>query len=143
MKTNLENNMENILDLSPDTAPIVKTIKPKSVIESKPVIKKADDIDDDYNYARNNLKDTIATAQNAIEELAVIAATSEAPRAYEVLGNLMKIIADANQSLMDLQKKTKDLKTNISDGPKNVTNALFVGTTNDLQQFIKNKNNES
>ena len=67
---------------------------------------------------------------NGILELAQ---ESEMPRAYEVAGQLIKNVADATDKLMDLQKKLKDVEEEKAKGPTNVTNALFVGSTADLQ----------
>ncbi len=95
-----------------------------------------DDIMDDYQYARENLKNIIDSAQQSIDDLSSIASTSESPRAYEVLSGLMKTIVDANKDLLELQKKVKQLKDD-SEKPSNVTNALFVGSTAELQKLIK------
>ena len=59
------------------------------------------------------------------------------PRAYEVAGQLIKNVADATDKLMDLQKKLKDVEEEKAKGPTNVTNALFVGSTADLQKMLK------
>ena len=71
---------------------------------------------------------------NGILELAQ---ESEMPRAYEVAGQLIKNVADATDKLMDLQKKLKDVEEEKAKGPTNVTNALFVGSTADLQKMLK------
>ena len=49
----------------------------------------------------------------------------------------MKHVADMTEKLQDLHKKMKDLGEEIK-GPKNVTNnAMFVGSTTDLQKMLK------
>jgi hypothetical protein len=69
-----------------------------------------------------------------------VARESEHPRAFEVLSNMIKGIADVNDKLMDLNKKNKDInKEEIVQDAKNVTNNLFVGTTTDLQRLIQNE----
>ena len=60
------------------------------------------------------------------------------PRAYEVAGQLIKSVSDATDKLMDLQKKLKDVKKEEDKGPTTVNNALFVGSTADLQKMLKN-----
>ena len=60
------------------------------------------------------------------------------PRAYEVAGQLIKSVSDATDKLIDLQKKLKDVnEEQVSKGPTNVTNAMFVGSTSDLQKMLK------
>ena len=77
---------------------------------------------------------------NGILELAQ---ESEMPRAYEVAGQLIKNVSDATDKLMDLQKKLKDVNEEKDKGPTSVTNnALFVGSTADLQKMLKNVNKD-
>ena len=91
----------------------------------------------DYEYARDNLRSMINAAQQSIEDLSSIASTSESPRAYEVLSTLIKTIVDANKDLLELQRKVQLLKNEGDSKPQNVTNALFVGSTSELQKLIK------
>ena len=52
----------------------------------------------------------------------------------------MKQVADMTDKLMDLQKKVKDLDEEKS-GPSKVTNnAMFVGSTAELQKMLKQMN---
>ena len=138
MKTGMEKNMEEIFNLPEDTKPLVEVIDEARVTPmAKPSVEQ-DDIMDDYQYARENLKNIIDSAQQSIDDLSSIASTSESPRAYEVLSGLMKTIVDANKDLLELQKKVKQLKDEGPTQPNNVTNALFVGSTAELQKLIKN-----
>jgi len=138
MKTGMEKNMEEIFNLPEDTKPLVEVIDEARVTPmAKPSVEQ-DDIMDDYQYARENLKNIIDSAQQSIDDLSSIASTSESPRAYEVLSGLMKTIVDANKDLLELQKKVKQLKDEGPIQPNNVTNALFVGSTAELQKLIKN-----
>ena len=99
-----------------------------------------DDITRDYEYTRGNLYSIIEKGQEAIDGILEIAQESEMPRAYEVAGQLIKSVSDATDKLIDLQKKLKDVnEEQISKGPTNVTNALFVGSTADLAKLIKNE----
>ena len=136
MKTNMEKNMEDIFNLPSDTKPMVEVLK-----DSRDLIEKFDeqdqDIDADYQYARDNLRSMINAAQQSIEDLSSIASTSESPRAYEVLSTLIKTIVDANKDLLELQRKVQLLKQEGESKPQNVTNALFVGSTSELQKLIK------
>ena len=137
MKTNLEKNMEAIFDLPTDTRPMSEVIEESRVTVMNEITSTDNDIDDDYKYARENLKEIIDSAQQSIADLASIASTSESPRAYEVLSTMMKTIVDANKDLLDIHKSVKKLKEDTDSAPKNVTNALFVGSTSDLMKAIK------
>ena len=137
MKTNLEKNMEAIFDLPTDTKPMAEAIEESRVTVMNETPSTDNDVDDDYKYARENLKEIIDSAQQSIADLASIASTSESPRAYEVLSTMMKTIVDANKDLLDIHKSVKKLKEDTDSAPKNVTNALFVGSTSDLMKAIK------
>jgi hypothetical protein len=98
-----------------------------------------EDIRKDYEYTRGNLYSIIEKGQEAINGILELAQESEMPRAYEVAGQLIKSVSDATDKLMDLQKKLKDVnREEESKGPTTVNNALFVGSTADLQKMLKN-----
>tara|TARA_B100000287_G_C20674244_1_gene794621 strand:- start:1008 stop:1472 length:465 start_codon:yes stop_codon:yes gene_type:complete len=97
-----------------------------------------DDITKDYEYTRGNLYSIIEKGQEAINGILELAQESEMPRAYEVAGQLIKSVSDATDKLMDLQKKLKDVnEEKESKGPTTVNNALFVGSTAELQKLLK------
>ena len=97
-----------------------------------------EDIDKDYKYTRGQLYSIIEKGQEAINGILELAQESEMPRAYEVAGQLIKNVADATDKLMDLQKKLKDVnEEKETKGPTTVNNSLFVGSTAELQKFLK------
>ena len=118
---------------------------PKEVVVSKPVPRPSDELDDvdaDYKYQRDNFYNLIEKGQDAIQGILNVAKESDHPRGYEVAGNLIKQVAEVTEKLGDLQEKMKKLKEVPNSAPKNVTNALFVGSTAELQKMLKGKNNE-
>ena len=107
--------------------------------EQKPDRLTKTDIDKDYEYTRGNLYSIIEKGQEAINGILELAQESEMPRAYEVAGQLIKSVSDATDKLMDLQKKLKDVEEETQQkGPSTVNNALFVGSTAELQKLLKN-----
>ena len=97
-----------------------------------------DEDNDDFKYSRENLYHIIERGQDALDGILRVAQETHHPRAYEVAGQLLKTNADNAEKLGNLQT-TKKKVTEVS-GPKNVTNALFVGSTAELQKLIKDKN---
>ena len=95
------------------------------------------EVEDDYDYARKNLRDLIDSGMGDLNTVMDIARQSESPRAFEVATNLMKTLTDTNKDLLELAKKKKELTQ--EKEPQNVTNALFVGSTADLQKMIQGK----
>lgn len=99
-----------------------------------------DDIKADYNLSRRTFRDLINKGNQAMESLTDLAKESESPRAYEVLATMMRTVADTTKDLYDLQKKTKDLRDNPKEEAKvTVEKAVFVGTTAELLQKVKEK----
>ena len=104
-----------------------------------PVVNENQDIDNDYEYQRQNFYNLVERGNDAIEGILELAKESEHPRTYEVAGNLIKQVAEVTEKLGDLQEKMKKLKEVPDNAPKNVTNALFVGSTAELQKILKDK----
>ena len=101
--------------------------------------KKEEDIEKDYEYQRENFYKLVERGSVAIEGILELAKEGEHPRAYEVAGNLIKQVAEVTEKLGDLQEKMRKLKEVPDNAPKNVTNALFVGSTKELQNILKDK----
>ena len=97
------------------------------------------DLEEDYDYQRRQFYNLIEKGSDAIDGILELAKESEHPRTYEVAGQLIKNVAEVTEKLGDLQKKMKDLKELPNTAPKNVTNALFVGSTKDLQKMLRDK----
>ena len=104
--------------------------------------KDVEDVDADYEYQRENFYNLIEKGQDAIQGILDIAQNSDHPRAYEVAGNLIKQVSEVTEKLGDLQEKMKKLKDVPNKAPKNVTNALFVGSTSELQKILKKKKDD-
>ena len=107
----------------------------------KPRPQENDDIENDYKYQRENFYNLVERGTDAIDGILEIARESEHPRTYEVAGNLIKQVAEVTEKLGELQEKMKRLKEVPSNAPKNVTNALYVGSTAELQKLLKGKKN--
>ena len=97
------------------------------------------DVDVDYKYQRDNFYRLVEQGSAAIEGILELAKEGEHPRAYEVAGNLIKQVSEVAEKLGDLQEKMRKLKEVPNNAPKNVTNALFVGSTAELQKMLKGK----
>lgn len=99
-----------------------------------------DILGDDFTHSRDNLRALLVTGQKALEQALLVAQASEHPRAFEVVGNLMKQMADVNQQLLDLHNQKQKIEApskKDSSLSKTVNNNLFVGTTADLNKLIK------
>jgi len=90
----------------------------------------------DFQYARENLYNLIERGQDGLEELLEIAKASQHPRAFEVVGQLVDKLTTTNKELLNLHKSKKDIRSEKS-GPTSVNNNLFVGSTAELQKFLK------
>ena len=106
--------------------------------KKKIIISKKEDPEKYYEYTRGQLYDLIEKGQEAVQGALEVAQESGHPRAFEVVSQLTKTLVDANKDLLEIQKKVKSLrKEDEQKGPNSVTNALFVGSTSELQKLIK------
>ena len=132
MNTNF-NSIEKSLNVETS---IVKKDNDKPELPN--VVLKKDDVEKDYRYTRGQLYSLIEKGQEAINGIMEVAGETASPRAYEVAGQLIKSVADTTDKLADLHKKVKDIE---ADNPKTqstvTNNALFVGSTAELQKMLK------
>ena len=108
-----------------------------------PEVNVHDDTETDFQYARENIYNIIERGSDAMEGLLDVARETEHPRAYEVVGQLVDKLTNANKELMGLHKTKKSMSDEVVRSPQNVTNALFVGSTADLQKMLKQKSKEA
>ena len=139
--TKLEDKVNEILGIEPENKPTLESIVK---VDNPPVPRIEDtnksDVDNDYKYSRDNYYDLIQKGQEAIEGILEIAKEGQHPRAYEVAGQLITNVAQTVDKLQDLQKKLKDLKNLPKTANQNIKNALFVGSTAELQKMLKKEN---
>ena len=133
--------MSTIDDKLNEVLNITTEVMPIEVVEEKKeiVIPKDKDPDTDFEVGRENLYKLLDKGNEAIDGILALAKEGEHPRAYEVAGQLIKTVSEVSQNLLDLQEKLKKIKDVPNTGPKNVTNALFVGSTTELQKMLKGK----
>ena len=138
--------MKKIDERISDALGLTETIK-EEILTPKPLVPTPNDTldhaDTDYKYSRENFYSLVERGQDAIDGILEVAKEGEHPRAYEVVGQLIKNVAEVTEKLADLHEKMKKLKEVPDHAPKNVTNALFIGSTKELQKLLKDKSNGS
>ena len=133
MPMSVDDHLDEVLGIM--EKPKKEVVKTDRIV---PVISTDDsgDSEIDFQYARENLYHLIERGQDGLEEMLEIAKSSEHPRAMEVFGQLIGKLTETNKELLNLHKAKKDISQDTS-GPKNVSNNLFVGSTAELQKFLK------
>ena len=122
-----DKQLDEILNIESD-------IKEKTQVVKLP--ERSENIETDYRYARENLYGLVERGQDAIEGILQLSKETEHPRAYEVAGQLIKTVGETAEKLIDLQQKLKKLE----DEEQKVGtqhNHLYVGSTSELQKFLK------
>jgi hypothetical protein len=134
-------DIDKALDI--ETTPIQSEIVKSEPTAIKPA-ESLDQLQKDYEYSRGQLYSIIEKGQEAINGILELAQESDSPRAYEVAGQLIKNVGDVTDKLLDLQKKMKDInQEQKGSAPTNVTNnAVFLGSTAELQKFLKSSMNQ-
>jgi len=97
----------------------------------------SDDVEKDYEYTRANLYSLIEKGQESLNGIMELAGESASPRAYEVAGQIIKSVADTTDKLLDLQKKVKEVDEEKGKPTQVTNNAVFVGSTTELQKMLK------
>ena len=137
----IDDKLSEVFDIEPVKQEVITSSGDVIIPEHKEQDEK---IDYDYEKSRNNLHSLLQQGQDALMHALEVAKSSEHPRAFEVVGNLMKQLADINEQLLKLHEKKQKLDTpkETVDGPtKTVTNnAIFVGSTSELNKLIHNMN---
>ena len=105
--------------------------------------KEKQDVDNDHKNSREYYYNLIEKGQEAIQGILDVAKEGQHPRAYEVAGQLIGQVGQTVDKLQDLQKKLKDLKEVPNKTNANIKNALFVGSTAELQKMLNKKSVET
>ena len=140
--TKIDNNLSQVFDIEPAIQGEVIMASGEVVVPESNA--NSEKIDYDYDKTRANLHSLLAQGQEALMHALEVAKQSEHPRAFEVVGNLVKQLSEVNAQLLDIHEKKQKLdgKTDKKDdvSTKNVTNnnAIFVGSTTELNKMIKN-----
>ena len=137
--SNIDDKLNEVLNIAEEVLDKKEEKNPLEIINEKPVpaVVPSADVDTDFDTGRGELYKLLEKGNQAIDGILALAKEGEHPRAYEVAGQLIKSQSEIAQNLLDLQDKLKKIKDIKGDTPKNVTNALFVGSTTELQKMIK------
>ena len=133
----IEDKVNEILGLEPAKTPTVEEKEFKAPV-ARTKEKDKEDVDNDHKNSREYYYNLIEKGQEAIEGILDVAKEGQHPRAYEVALAGIKNVADTVDKLQDLNKKLKDLKELPKSANANIKNALFVGSTAELQKMLKN-----
>ncbi len=135
--------MSKIDDKLNEVLGIAEDVTYENEVKTEPkkdlIVPEEKDPEIDFETGRKNLYNLIDKGNEAIDGILNLAKEGEHPRAYEVAGQLIKTVSEVSQNLLDLQDKLKKVKEVPNTAPKNVTNALFVGSTTELQKMLKEK----
>ncbi len=117
-------------------------IQPLEIKQSTEIVEIKDVVDDDAEFARQNIRDLIVKGNDAASHIVEIAKQSEHPRAFEVAAGMLKNLSDMNKDLLEIQKRKQDLQPKITNNTQNlnIDKAVFVGSTAELlKQLRENK----
>lgn len=117
-----------------DTAPIEKQ-------EVLPAIQRVDNVnqtlESDFETTRSNLHSLLQQGQDALYHALEVAKQSEHPRAFEVVGGLVKHLSDVNTQLLDLHKRKQTIEAPTKkEASVTTNNAIFVGSTSELSKML-------
>ena len=115
--------------------PFVPEKKPETAI-TKVDTQGEDKTEKDFQEVRKNLRNLIATGEEAIEGILKVAQEGDSPRAYEVAATLIKTVSEINKDIIDIHQRMKSLEQTKVVNNNTTNNSIFVGSTSDLQDLI-------
>lgn len=132
----MDQNLSEILNMNPNSQEII--VKPPNAIEVKVDM---DDADKDFQKARENLKELVNLGFQVIDGVLKVASEGDSPRAYEVVAQMIKAVAETNKDLVELHQRMKTIKEDKYETKttNNTTNAIFLGSTKELQELLNPK----
>ena len=133
MKKDTVKKLNDVLDIAGDLVEIKKEKAPAVEVVTT-------DLTSDYDFSRDQYQNLIEKGNDALEELLAIAKEGEQPRAFEVATQLINSLTATTKELLVLQKTKKEIEK--TDKPVKNENNLFVGSTKELQELLKMKNNK-
>lgn len=115
------NNVPQVIDVVPDVSHLANNTISKDALES-----------------RGNIRQLLAQGTMAVNDLIAVAKATNTPRAYEVLANLLKTVAELNHDLIQVHAEEQALvNPSDSDGDIHIDKAVFVGSTSELAEIMK------
>jgi hypothetical protein len=126
---NIDDKLSQVFDIEP-------IIKSEVITQPDIVVSKNDKLESDYETTRTNLHALLIQGQDALNHALEVAKASEHPRAFEVVGGLMKHVADINTQLLDLHKKKQSIEAPDKKTQSTTNNSIFVGSTTDLSKML-------
>jgi len=133
----LDKNMEQIFDIETKKTEVALVEKPTPANVNEFL---QNDLEDAYQQSKENLQDIIEQGKDAMEEILNIAKNSQHPRAFEVYGTLLKNMTEANDRLLKIQKEMREIsETKNNTSQTSISNAIFVGSTSELNKLLKGK----
>jgi hypothetical protein len=124
----INDNLNKVFDLEPtDTQEIQLPTTPNTALQQE----------DDFELARITLRGLISKNDAVITNLVELANNAEHPRAYEVVGQLVKTQSEVAKDLMNLHKQKRDITgEQTPQSIKQQNNIVFAGSTSDLMKMI-------
>lgn len=135
----MDENISEILNMNPEPAAII--VRKDDSHLPKGVVVGMDEVDKDFQTARKNIKELISLGFNAIDGIMKVASEGDSPRAYEVVSQMIKTVAEANRDLVELHQRMKTIKQEKYEPTTvtNTSNSLFLGSTKDLLELMNPK----
>jgi hypothetical protein len=134
-KISAEEKLSEILDIEVVAKDPVE-VKTSIDVVKQVKIKRKDQVRQDFDSARKNMKELIDKGFESLDGIMRVAEAGDSPRAYEVASILIKTISEVNSDLMNMHKTTAEALGSNKVVKNTTNNSIFVGSTRDLQNLI-------
>lgn len=97
----------------------------------------------EFSDVQESIRQIAELGAQKLHELGEVASASQHPRVYEAFTELLKGVVTANKELMEIKKLNVDIEGQKQvDEPNVVNNNLFVGSTKELMEQMKQLKDE-
>lgn len=119
---------------------VPKVIHPTEIIQvNERSVQANQTAEADFDTARSAVMQALNKGLAALDELAEVAKSSEHPRAYEVVANMVNTVTATADHLIKLHKTKQDISTadpnTPNSGGTNTTNVIVMSTAEMLRQI--------
>jgi hypothetical protein len=137
MTPKLDSALASIFDTT-----LQDTDKSIAEIKADAQVSEIDSLEKQREYVKANLVKLIERGMHAVSDMNTIANSTEKARDFEVLSGMIKTLVDTNIQLLDVEvahKPKLDVKAGGQEANTINNNTVFVGSTKDLQSYLKSQ----
>ena len=132
----MDGNLSKIFGVEPDVVEDRSLANIKAEALSSEIVS----LEKQREYVKSNLVKLIERGMTALNDLNIIANSTEDAKNFKAMTEMIQALADTNVKLLNMEvahkPKMSDVQEGISNNTSVTNNTVFVGTTKELSKWI-------